>query len=183
MPVRRLEAEAIRDSLLAISGRLNKTMYGPSVLPYLTPFMNGRGKPEKSGPLDGDGRRTIYLYVRRNFLSPMLLSFDYPIPATTIGRRNVSNVPAQALTMLNNPFVLQQAQLWAKHVLAEPNLTAEQRINNLYVTAFGRPPQPDELAEALQFVSEQQKQYSDPIKPWNDLCHVLINVKEFIFVN
>ena len=113
----------------------------------------------------------------------MLLSFDYPIPATTIGRRNVSNVPAQALTMLNNPFVLQQAQLWAKHVLVEPNLTPEQRINNLYITAFARPPQPDELAAALQFLREQQKQYSDPIKPWNDLCHVLINVKEFIFVN
>ena len=84
MPIRRLEAEAIRDSLLAISGRLDKTMYGPSVLPYLTPFMNGRCKPEKSGSLDGDGRRTIYLNVRRNFLSPMLLCFDYPIPATTI---------------------------------------------------------------------------------------------------
>jgi len=183
MPVRRLEAEAIRDSLLAISGRLDKTMYGPSILPYLTPFMSGRGRPDHSGPLDGDGRRTIYLNVRRNFLSPMLLSFDYPIPATTIGRRNVSNVPAQALTMLNNPFVLQQAQLWAKKTLAEPNLTTEQRINNLYVTAFARPPQSDELEAAVQFLSEQQKQYSDPIKPWNDLCHVLINVKEFIFVN
>jgi hypothetical protein len=183
MPVRRLEAEAIRDSLLAISGRLDKKLHGPSILPYLTPFMTGRGRPAQSGPLDGDGRRTIYLSVRRNFLSPMLLSFDYPIPATTIGRRSVSNVPAQALTMLNNPFVLQQAQLWAKRTLAEPNLTPSQRINNLYMTAFARPPQPDELASALQFLSEQQKQYSDPIKAWTDLCHVLINVKEFIFVN
>jgi len=183
MPVRRLEAEAIRDSLLAISGRLDKKMFGPSVLPYLTPFMNGRGKPDRSGPLDGDGRRTIYLNVRRNFLSPMLLSFDYPIPATTIGRRSVSNVPAQALTMLNNPFVLQQAQLLAKRTLAEANLAPEQRINNLYIAAFARPPQPDELESAKQFLEEQQKQYSDPIKPWNDLCHVLINVKEFIFVN
>ncbi|HEV8378970.1 MAG TPA: PSD1 and planctomycete cytochrome C domain-containing protein, partial [Tepidisphaeraceae bacterium] len=183
MPVRRLEAEAIRDSLLSISGRFDKTMYGPSVLPYLTPFMSGRGRPAQSGPLDGDGRRTIYLNVRRNFLSPMLLSFDYPIPATTIGRRNVSNVPAQALTMLNNPFVIQQAQLWARRTLAEPNLTPEQRINNLYIAAFARPPQLDELDAAKQFLEGQQKQYSDPIKPWTDLCHVLINVKEFIFVN
>jgi hypothetical protein len=183
MPVRRLEAEAIRDSLLTISGRLDKTMYGPSVLPYLTPFMTGRGRPDRSGPLDGDGRRTIYLNVRRNFLSPMLLCFDYPIPATTMGKRNVSNVPAQALTMLNNPFVVQQAQLWAKKTLAEPNLTIEQRINNLYIAAFARPPQADELESALHFLDEQQKQYGDPIKSWTDLCHVLINVKEFIFVN
>jgi mono/diheme cytochrome c family protein len=183
MLVRRLEAEAIRDSLLAISGRLDKTMYGPSVLPYLTPFMTGRGRPAASGPLDGDGRRTIYLNVRRNFLSPMLLSFDYPIPAAPIGHRSVSNVPAQALTMLNNPFVLQQAQLWARRTLAEPNLTPEQRINNLYVRAFARPPQPDELSAAMQFLDEQKKQYSDPLKLWTDLCHVLFNVKELIFVN
>jgi hypothetical protein len=179
MPIRRLEAEAIRDSLLAISGRLDRTMFGPSILPHLTPFMSGRGRPAASGPLDGNGRRTIYLNVRRNFLSPMLLNFDYPIPATTMGKRAVSNVPAQALTMLNNPFVLQQANLWAKRILAEPNLTTEQRIHNLYLTAFARAPQPDELESALQFI----KTHSNPNQAWPDLCHVLFNVKEFIFVN
>jgi hypothetical protein len=179
MPIRRLEAEAIRDSLLAISGRLDRTMFGPSILPHLTPFMSGRGRPSASGPLDGNGRRTIYLNVRRNFLSPMLLNFDYPIPATTMGRRAVSNVPAQALTMLNNPFVLQQANLWAKQTLAEPNLSTEQRINNLYLTGFARPPQPDELESAMQFI----KTHSNPDQAWPDLCHVLMNVKEFIFVN
>jgi hypothetical protein len=85
--------------------------------------------------------------------------------------------------MLNNPFVLQQAQLWAKRALAEPNLTAEQRINNLYIAAFARPPEPGELEAAVQFVNQQQKQYSDSMKAWTDLCHVLVNVKEFIFVN
>jgi hypothetical protein len=179
MPIRRLEAEAIRDSILAISGRLDRTLYGPSILPHLTPFMNGRGRPATSGPLDGDGRRTIYINVRRNFLSPMLQSFDYPIPATTIGRRSISNVPAQALTMLNNPFVLQQAQLWAKRALNEPNLTTEQRIRNLYVSAYSRPPTDEELAAAIEFVSN----HSDKIRSWPDLCHVLFNVKEFIFVN
>jgi hypothetical protein len=102
MPVRRLEAECIRDSILAISGRLDDKMFGPSISPHLTPFMQGRGRPANSGPLDGDGRRSIYLGVRRNFLNPMFLAFDYPIPFTTIGRRSVSNVPAQALTMMNN---------------------------------------------------------------------------------
>ena len=66
MPVRRLEAEAIHDALLAVSGRLDKTLFGPSVPPYLTPFMVGRGRPTTSGPLDGNGRRGIYLGVRRN---------------------------------------------------------------------------------------------------------------------
>src|SRR5205814_378571 len=76
--IRRLEAEAVRDSVLAVSGRLDKTLYGPSVLPYLTSHMEGRGKPG-TGPLDGDGRRSIYLNVRRNFLTPLLVAFDYPL--------------------------------------------------------------------------------------------------------
>ena len=96
MPVRRLEAEAVRDAILALSGRLDERMYGPGVLPYLTLHMEGRGKP-KSGPLDGAGRRSIYLNVRRNFLNPLLLAFDYPVPFSTVGRRSVSSVPAQAL--------------------------------------------------------------------------------------
>ncbi len=93
MNVRRLEAEAIRDAMLAVSGRLDPRMGGPSVPPHLTPFMEGRGRPARSGPLDGDGRRSLYINVRRNFLSPMLLAFDFPTPSTTMGRRNVSNVP------------------------------------------------------------------------------------------
>jgi hypothetical protein len=124
MPVRRLEAEAIRDNILAVAGTLNPKLYGPSVLPHLTPFMAGRGRPERSGPLDGDGRRSIYIGVRRNFLTPMFLAFDFPIPFATVGRRSVSTVPAQALTMMNNPFVVAQAAGWAKRALAEKDLTA-----------------------------------------------------------
>ena len=126
--------------LLAVSGRLDRTPYGPGVAPHLTPFMVGRGRPTASGPLDGAGRRSVYLNVRRNFLTPMFLAFDYPIPFSTMGRRSVSNVPAQALTMMNNPFVLQQAELWAKRALANRELTAQERIGRMYVTAFGRLP-------------------------------------------
>src|SRR5205823_7911685 len=144
MPVRRLEAEAVRDAMLAVSGRLDTKMYGPGPLPYLTPFMVGRGRPGTSGPLDGDGRRSVYLNVRRNFLNPMFLAFDYPIPFTTIGRRSVSNVPAQALTLLNNPFVVQQANLWARRVLAAPGLTPGGRVARMYVSAFGREPAAEE---------------------------------------
>ena len=104
--MKRLEGEAIRDALLQISGRLDETRYGPSIPVHLTKFMDGRGKPPVNGPLDGAGRRSIYIQVRRNFLSPMMLAYDTPSPFSTMGRRNVSNVPAQALIMMNDPFVL-----------------------------------------------------------------------------
>jgi hypothetical protein len=185
MPIRRLEAEAVRDAMLAVSGRLDRRLYGPGPLPYLTPFMVGRGRPGSSGPLDGDGRRSVYLNVRRNFLNPMFLALDYPVPFTTIGKRTVSNVPAQALTLLNNPFVIQQAQLWSKQVLREPNRTPVERITMMYVVAFGRPPTDGELKDAQDFLAEQGKEYgkADDPRAWADLCHVLFNVKEFIFVN
>jgi cytochrome c553 len=185
MPVRRLEAECIRDSILAVSGRLDDKMFGPSVPPHLTPFMQGRGRPASSGPLDGDGRRSIYLGVRRNFLNPMFLAFDYPIPFTTIGRRSVSNVPAQALTMMNNPFIVGEAERWAKRLMSEKDRTLAQRIEKMYVAAFGRTPSDTELKEALAFLEEQGKEYGkvDDVRAWADLCHVLMNVKEFIFLN
>ena len=188
--VRRLEAESIRDGMLALSGRLDPTMFGPSVEVHLTPFMDGRGKPGSSGPLDGDGRRSIYLRVRRNFLPPMLLAFDMPQPFATMGRRATSNVPAQALILMNDPFVVEQAKLWAKRVLAEKKLaTPEQRIERMYREAFGRAPTPEELKAATEFLDRQgrelgiepQKRATDP-RVWADLAHVLLNVKEFIYV-
>lgn len=185
MPVRRLEGEAIRDAILAVSGRLEQTMQGPSVLPYLTPHMEGRGRPNP-GPLDGDGRRSVYINARRNFLTPMFVAFDYPTVFTTVGRRSTSTVPAQALTLMNDPFVVQQAGRWAARVLAVPDRTGEQRVVDLYEGAFGRPPSAEERHDALDFLKRQSTQYGgngDDPRAWADFCHVLINVKEFIFVN
>ena len=154
-------------------------------MPYLTPFMVGRGRPNLSGPLDGDGRRSIYLTVRRNFLNPMFLAFDYPTPFSTRGRRSVSNVPAQALTMMNNPFVIQQAERWAKRVLGEAGATQRQRVERMYEQALGRFPTDAEATDALTFLEEQRQLYaaSEDFRAWADLAHVLFNVKEFIFVN
>ncbi|GIV26201.1 MAG: hypothetical protein KatS3mg027_0015 [Bacteroidia bacterium] len=186
IPVRRLEAEPIRDAILAVSGRLDYSMYGPGVLPHLTPFMEGRGRPSRSGPLDGRGRRSIYINVRRNFLTPMLLVFDYPVPFTTIGRRAVSNVPAQALTLMNGPFVVEQSRRWAEKLIHElPGASIEKRIRRLYLEAFAREPTDAELEAAAGFIRSQAEEYSaseDDVRVWADLCHVLINVKEFIFV-
>ena len=142
--------------------------------------MEGRGKPATSGPLDGDGRRSLYLDVRRNFLSPLLLAFDFPAPSTCMGRRNVSNVPAQALTLLNDPFVIAQANLWAKRVCGESS-SADARLDALYRTAFGRPPSDRERGESLAFVAAMTKEH-DEARAWGDLCHVLMNAKEFVFV-
>jgi hypothetical protein len=178
MNVRRLEAESIRDAMLTVSGRLDPALSGPSVPPHLTPFMDGRGRPAASGPLDGHGRRSLYINVRRNFLTPMFLAFDFPAPASTMGRRNVSNVPAQALTLLNDPFVLDQSRRWAARLLARPEASPESRLTHAYLSAFGRPPTDHERAEALAFIDGRA---GDPVA-WAELCHVLMNVKEFIFI-
>ena len=177
--LRRLQGEAIRDTLLFASGRLNATMFGPSIPIHLTPFLDGRGRPA-SGPLDGDGRRSIYLAVRRNFLSPMMMAFDTPSPFSTVGRRTVSNVPAQALILMNDPFVHQMADLWGRKVAATPGDTKD-RIRSMYLQAFTRPPSDKEIADCEAFLAASGKPMSDP-KPWGELAHVLINVKEFIFV-
>jgi hypothetical protein len=191
MNVRRLEGEAIRDALFAIAGGLNETMFGASVPVHLTSFLEGRGRPVKSGPLDGDRRRSIYLAVRRNFLNPMFLAFDTPAPFSTMGRRNVSNVPAQALTLLNDPLILTESREWAERVLDEPGLGTSERIERLYNEAFGRPPTPAEAAAGLSFLNRSEEDAAaGPAadraertrRAWADLCHVLINVKEFIYV-
>lgn len=188
--IRRLEGEAIRDTILAVSGRLDRRQFGPSVPVHLTAFLQGRGRPAESGPLDGAGRRSIYLAVRRNFLSPMMLAFDAPIPLGAVGRRNVSNVPAQALIMLNDPFVYEQARRWAEDVLAHSDKSFAGRLNRMYFTAYSRPPTATETARAEAFLRRQgqelglpEQALSEDVRIWTDLCHVLMNAKEFVFVN
>ena len=183
MPMKRLEGEAIRDSLLAVSGRLDRKPFGPSVPIHLTEFMQGRGRPGKSGPLDGNNRRSIYISVRRNFLSPMMLAFDTPNPFSTVGRRTISNVPAQALILMNDPFVVEQANRWAERILADSTSTLPQRIDRLYLTAFARHPTSAEVAEATDFLNAQGADNPDRQREaWNSLCHVIFNVKEFVFI-
>jgi len=186
-PPQRLEGEVIRDALLAISGRLDATMYGEPIPIHLTAFMEGRGRPGKNGQLDGAGRRSIYIAVRRNFLSPFMLTFDTPSPFSTMGRRNVSNVPAQALILMNDPLVVEQAKLWADRA-TKNSADAVSRIEWLYQTAFARRPTEQELEVAIEFLGvnnvnlNQGSQAAGDVQRWADFAHALINIKEFIFV-
>ncbi len=183
-PPKRLEGEAIRDSLLSLSGQIDLTPFGESVPIHLTPFMDGRGRPEKSGPLDGASRRSIYTAVRRNFLSPFMLAFDTPAPFSTMGRRNVSNVPAQALILMNDPFVVEQAAKWGERATTEFESTGS-RVIGMYQAAFARQPTEREITVAVNFVDAQCADRNcsmDDRSVWADLAHALINTKEFIFL-
>jgi len=186
-PVRRLEAEAIRDGILASSESLNDSLYGPPVPTYLTDFMQGRGRPNESGPLDGNGRRSIYLEVRRNFLEPMMTTFDRPIPFSTFGKRDVTNVPSQSLIIMNDPFVAQQAEIMAKKLLSEKALSFEERISWLYMRAFSRHATAEELEKAKEFMAmlqnmETSTEADKELELWKQYCHSIFNLKEFIYL-
>ena len=183
--VRRLDADAIRDSLLATAGELDLTMFGPGVYVYYTDKTDGGGP---KGPLDGNGRRSVYLRVRRNTHSRFLETFDAPKPATTRGTRDITNVPAQALTMLNDPFVIEQAKKWSAALLAD-GATTEQRVRHMFELALSREPTVAELTLALEYLAElatEQSVATNDISGnaliWQDLAQSLFCLKEFIYV-
>ena len=180
MPIRRLPAESIRDQILAVSGRLNRKPFGKSVPTYRTPFMTGRGA-RPSGPMDGDGRRSVYLAVYRNFLNPFMLTFDVPNPFGPKGRRSVSNVPAQSLTLMNDPFILEQAKLWAKAVL-EKDFDAEERIAQMVRSAHGTAPDQSQLKRFIRFAKQHPEAGKNEHQVWADMAHVLFNMKAFYYL-
>jgi hypothetical protein len=159
MPLRRVEAESVRDAILFVAGTLDETRGGPSVPAYISPYMGGFRKPSISGPMDGNRRRTIYLEVRRNFLPALLQAFDFPTPDTTHGLRNTSNVPAQSLVLMNDPFVAAQAKTWAEALCGYTAMSAEQRVATMYRRALSRAPQPEEVGAAVAFLRAQAPRY------------------------
>jgi cytochrome c553 len=186
---RRIEAECIRDAMLAVAGKLNCNLYGPSVPLHLTEEIEGRDVPPVSGPLDGDCRRSIYLEVRRNHLTPLLAAFDFPRPIGTVGARQSSAVPSQALALLNNAFVRQQAGRWASRILAQYP-SDDGRVTRMYLEALGRPPDAFERQAAARFIHRQAENYARISRDaqrreqaaWADFGQVLFNVGEFSFV-
>lgn len=186
MNLQRLEGEAIRDAMLTVSGRLDLRMYGPGVPLHPSQFVEARGLRNERGPLDGEGRRSIYIAARRNFLPMMMTAFDTPTPFTTVGRRNVSNVPGQMLFLMNDPFVHQQAEFWARRLQTEmPGATPDERLRQLFLAAFSREPSPTESARCMTMLREVNGT-ADPepgrLDSWTEVCHALFGVKEFIYV-
>lgn len=182
MRVRRLSGEAIRDAVLVASGRLQPKPFGPSIATHRTPFMTGRGA-RPSGPLDGNGRRSIYLSVYRNFLNPFMLTFDTPSPFGPQGRRSKSNVPAQALAMMNDPFVIGQAKIIADKILAVPDQTTDQKIALMVERLHGVVPTDQQTQQLHEFIDSQAKTYGkQDSRVWADLAHALLNMKAFYFL-
>jgi hypothetical protein len=146
----------------------------------------GRGRPDQSGPLDGAGRRSLYTAVRRNFLPTTLVTFDSPTPFSTVGRRNVTNVPAQSLALMNDPLFHQQARVWAQRLLRElPGADTAARIAWLFETAYGRPPSAGERTTCESALNELKESHAagvETVDVWTDLCHALINANDFIYV-
>ncbi|MFG0335413.1 MAG: DUF1553 domain-containing protein, partial [Maioricimonas sp. JB049] len=134
--VRRLEAEAVRDALLSVSGLLDQSTFGP--------------------PVDGNSsRRSIYVRVRRNSLDPFLRVFDFPEPFSATGRRSITNVPAQSLTLLNDPRVERYATAWAARVLDDSGETTDaDRISRLFEEAFAREATPTEADRVQQYLTD-----------------------------
>src|SRR6185369_10993305 len=140
----RMEAESVRDQILRVSGRLDPTLYGPSIQPHREEPKDYRKLHQ--GPLDGNGRRSIYIKVTRHEGSRFLETFDFPNPTVTRGNRDTTNVPPQALALLNDPFVLGQAGFWADALIAEKAPTLESRIDAMFRAALGRLPDDAERA-------------------------------------
>jgi len=165
--VRRLEAEEVRDAMLAVSGELDAAATGPSV--------------DAKSP-----RRSVVSIVMRNTQNPVLEVFDVPDGFTSAGLRNVSTTPMQALLLINGAWTLDRARAMAGRL---DRLTADAvgdrdpaRIDRAYRLAFGRAPEADELADGLAFL----RRAADPKARGEalvDYCHVLLNSNEFLYVD
>ncbi len=186
-PARRLEAEAIRDSMLAVSGRLDRSLYGPSIQPYREKANADRRL--FPGPLDGNGRRSIY--IKNNLMEgpKFLCAFNFPGGKVATGRRDVTNVPAQALALLNDPFVLQQAGVWAERLITRTDKSVEARIEYLFQVGLGRQPHTDERRRFAQAVAKFAQLHNVPSggvlssqAVWQDVAHTLFNLKEFSYI-
>lgn len=182
MPIKRLTGESIRDAMLMISGSLNDTHYGGSVPTHRTEFMTGRGA-RGSGPLDGSGRRSIYLAVYRNFLNPFFATFDTPNPFGPQGRRSKSNVPAQALALMNDPLVIELSNRWGKQMASQTEESVEQRIRSMTIAAHASVPTDQQLEALKQFLDTQADVHGGLNENvWSDLAHTLFNMKSFYFL-
>jgi hypothetical protein len=166
-PTRRLEAEIIRDAILAISGELDTTMFGRGTL------------DEKSK------RRSIYFTVKRSKLIPMMTIFDAPDALSGMAERPTTTIAPQALHLLNNPQVRQAARGMAKRIAPDAKTPLEDAIRAGYMIALARQPDRDELADSVAFIQKQMATYPEANRRESgltDFCQTLMCLNEFIYV-
>ena len=172
----RLEAEALRDAIMTVSGGIDLTVGGPPVFPHvpqelLLAARNGYWEDQGDGP--EVWRRSVYVYRRRSLGFPFFDTFDLPDQNQTAAARNVSTVATQALTLMNNEFVLNQARLFADRLERAAPGDVDRQIDLAYRIALTRPPAPEEAEVARDLVSSQSLV---------DLTHVMLNLNEFLYL-
>ncbi len=200
----RLEGEVIRDAALEVSGLLNLKMGGPGVFPPLPPGVDPRGGWKKNEDPSETVRRSVYIFVRRNTRYPMLEIFDMPDTHESCGRRNVTVTAPQALELLNNDLVLDWARAFAGRVLNDQGLTLEEQVDRAWKLAFSRTPTAQERQHAMEWLNrhtpilanrlakDEKVPLPDDLPQGTDaaraaamvdLCHMLLNSNEFVYVN
>ena len=171
----RLEAEIVRDSMLVAGGNINLVVGGEPIFPFIpADILVGqfRGKWENTPEGPAAWRRGVYVYRRRSLPYPMFDTFDHPDMNVTAGARHVSTVPTQALTLLNNPFVLSQATFMADRVAREASDPYAQ-VHLAYAIALARPATEAEARIGVSLIEEQSLVA---------FTHVVLNLDEFIYM-
>jgi len=191
--LRRLDAEAIRDSILAVSGRLNPARGGPSVFPTLPPEVHttqdSAGKGWQDSPPDEQDRRSVYLVVKRALRVPLLECFDGANPTAPTGLRPRTTVAPQALMLLNDPWMAAQADAFARRVAREAGPDPDRRIDRAFALALQRAPDAAERRAARRLLRDQAADAAPSVlRPAVDsrhralasLCRGLLNLNEFL---
>ena len=173
----RLEAEAVRDAIMMTSGAIDLAVGGKPIFPFVPAeiLKTSEGKGHWDNQPDGPDvwRRSVYVFRRRSLGFPFFDTFDLPDQNQTSAARNVSTVPTQALTLMNNEFVLNQAELFAARLEHEAPGDVDRQVELAYRIALTRPPTEDEAEVAKALVGEQSLV---------DLAHVMMNLNEFLYL-
>ncbi len=184
--LQRMEAEVLRDSILFSSGRLNPRMGGPGTKPRIRPSLLPVSQRNKWSSLKADGpeqwRRSVYIYVKRQLLLPMMELFDAPSTNDSCALRSESTVPTQALVLMNDDFVEDQAVALAERASREAGEDLPTTVDRMFRLTWTRPPNRERLAEAMRFVAAQEAAGRERIEALADLAHVLFNASEFLYI-
>jgi hypothetical protein len=179
----RMEGEVMRDSMLYTAGRLNTKMGGPGVFPPLPPGVDPRGGWKKNEATSEADRRSVYVFVRRNVRYPMFETFDMPDTHESCARRNTTVSSNQALDLLNSSLVFDWSKSFADRVMNDGGMAPEAQIDRAYKLAYARTPNAVERSAALAFLDKQSQIAGGEKAAFADLCHMLFNSNEFLYVN